>query len=233
MLRRSAESAFTNGGGLRFRRRKGFAGLAAAVVIALPVAMLGLAGCGASAAKQTQTSQGVSTSPVLSHYPVTVHDCNGPEMYDKAPNRIVSLDGVATDLLISMGLTDKIVGVVKSENPSGEWPQDAGIVAKLPSLGYGSGYPSLDSVLALRPDMIVSSYDSAFAQSAGSGAPQHLKSLGIGSYELNSKCGSKPTTTRHNDFDPRFIDIYNLGRVFNMQIKAASLIDRLQAGLAH
>jgi len=213
------------------RRRAARAGLAA---IAVTVAGL-CAGCGAGSAQSSPAASGAHSAGPASagqtQYPVTVRDCNGSHTYDKAPSRIVTLDDSATDTLVAMGLTSKIVAVTKFETASQEWPQDASIVAKLHGLSYGNAYPSLESILALRPDIIVSDFPSAFAQGIGPATPQRWKALGVASYETLSDCGQYSSTPLY-DFSQLYTDIRNLGIIFNDQAKAATLITHLQAEVA-
>jgi len=219
--------------GRRARRRPPSRAGSAAVILALA----GLcAGCSAGPGQNSPATGGTqSTGSVTSggqtHYPVTVRDCNGSQTYDKVPSRVVTLDDSATDTLVALGLTSKIVAVTKFETPRQEWSQDAGIVARLHGLSYGNAYPSLESILALRPDIIVSDFPSAFAKGIGPATPQRWKSLGIASYETLSDCGQYSSTPLYN-FDQLYTDIRNLGVIFNIQAKAAALIAHLQAEVA-
>jgi iron complex transport system substrate-binding protein len=209
-------------------------------ITAIILALTGLAaGCSAGTAPNSSAARGAqSARPTLAsggqtHYPVTVRDCNGTQVYDKAPSRIVTLDDSATDTLVAMGLTSKVVAVTKFEKPSQEWSKDASTVAKLRSLSYGNinGYPSLESILAVRPDVVISAFPSAFAQNFGPATPQRWKSLGVASYETLSDCGQYSSAPLYN-FSQLYTDIRNLGVIFNAQARAADLIKHLQAELA-
>jgi iron complex transport system substrate-binding protein len=209
------------------------------VIAVLTVAVAGLAaGCaGAVTGSSAQPGAAVSSSAGLSaltpagvtRYPVTVASCTGTHTYAKAPSRVVSLDDETTDTLISLGLASKIVGAVKFETPAQEWAQDASVVAKLPGLVAKTGYPSLEALLALRPDFVTSYYQTAFTQGIGPAAPARWASLGVGTYQDN--CGPYKATLENN-FNQLYYDIHNLGVIFNVQASAASLIGRLQAEAA-
>ena len=61
--------------------------------------------------------------------------------------RIISLNVAATEILVDLGLEDKIVGVNLSQsNPS--------IVKEKPKVGRGFGNINVEAVLALRPDIV-------------------------------------------------------------------------------
>jgi len=233
---RSGLAATVSGRSQSWRSRSRVTVRAGATAVALTLAGLCTA-CGAGNSQHLSAISGAHSleSALLStgktHYPVTVHDCTGTQTYDKAPGRIVTLDDSATDTLIAMGLTSKIVAVTKFETPSQEWPEDASIVDKLHGLSYGNAYPSLESILALRPDIIVSDFPSAFAQGIGPATPQRWQSLGIASYETLSDCGQYSSTPEYN-FNRLYTDIHNLGVIFNVQASAARLIRHLQTEVA-
>ncbi|HTY71848.1 MAG TPA: ABC transporter substrate-binding protein [Actinomycetes bacterium] len=205
----------------------------AAVVIGLAVLS---AGCGAGRADES-SSVGVTEAtraPVPSsqtRYPVTVRDCNGTQTYQSAPQRIVTLDDSATDTLVALGLTSRIVAVTKFETPEQEWSRDAQVVATLSGLSYGDAYPSLESIVALRPDIVVSDFPSAFTKGIGPATPQRWNALGVASYETLSDCGQYSSRPLY-DFNQLYSDIRNLGVIFNVQARAAALIASLQAQLA-
>ena len=90
-----------------------------ALLLALSM-MLGLVSCGGQPVGE-ETSPATSQTPVESngveadnHYPVTVetYDQNGEiveQTFEACPERVVSISQANTELLIALGLTDKIV----------------------------------------------------------------------------------------------------------------------------
>ena len=203
----------------------------------------GCAGCGASSVEQptssvaslptvrggtvAQTPWSVLTSTGQTHYPVTIHDCHGATTYTKPPGRIISLDDSATDTLVALGLADKVVGVTKFELPSQEWPQDAAVVDRLHTLTIAQDYPSLESIVALRPDFVISAFPSAFTQGIGPATPARWKSFGVSSYETVADCGQYSSTPLSN-FNLMYTDMHNLGVIFNRQAAASREIKHLQ-----
>ena len=52
-------------------------------------------------------------SPALAaatQYPLTLQNCGSTVTFDKAPQRVVSIGQSSTEILLSLGLADKIVG---------------------------------------------------------------------------------------------------------------------------
>ena len=76
----------------------------------------------------------------------TFVDNAGRKLYfAKSPQRIVSLAPSITEMLFALGLDDQIVGVTNFSN----YPP---AVAAKPKIGYT--HPNLESLVALRPDMV-------------------------------------------------------------------------------
>lgn len=93
---------------------------------------------------------------------------------DEMPNRIISLAPNMTELLFALGLGDRIVGVTTFC----DYPPES---RRRPKIG-GMSNPSLEAVVALRPDMVVMTID---------GNPkefeERLRSLGIKTYIFRTK----------------------------------------------
>ncbi len=79
--------------------------------------------------------------------------------------RVVSLGPSLTELVVAMGLSDRLVGVTRYD--------DLPEVAKLPRVG-GWLDPSLEAVLALHPDLVI-----WVAHTGGIGPPQGITTLGL------------------------------------------------------
>jgi iron complex transport system substrate-binding protein len=93
--------------------------------------------------------QGILTGmPFMANItPRTFIDDAGRKLYvAKAPNRVVSLAPSITEMLFALGLDEQVVGVTEFC----DFP--AAATAK-PKIGYAN--PNLESLLALRPDMVV------------------------------------------------------------------------------
>jgi len=90
------------------------------------------------------------------------------------PQRIISLAPNMTELLFSLGLGDKIVGVTNFC----DYPEEAG---RKPKVG-GMSNPSLEAVVSLKPDLVLLTIDGnpkAFEE--------RLRSLKINTFVLKSK----------------------------------------------
>lgn len=112
-----------------------------------------LAACGANEAETTEEVKKDDTeSAETAAFPVTVTDALGNEItIDEAPERIVSLSPVNTEILYGLDLGDEIVGRTDNDN----YPEE--VTAK-PSVG--DIMFSAEEVIALNPDIV-------FAHSSG------------------------------------------------------------------
>ncbi len=84
---------------------------------------------------------------ILTLHPLLIANASG----DTPPERIVSLAPSTTEILFALGLEDKIVGVTSFC----DYPAEA---REKPKIG-GMSNPSLESVLSLRPDIVVMTTD--------------------------------------------------------------------------
>lgn len=93
--------------------------------------------------------QGILTGmPFMANIaPRTFVDDAGRKLYvAKAPHRVVSLAPSITEMLFALGLDEQVVGVT-------EFCDFPAAAAAKPKIGYAN--PNLESLLALRPDMVV------------------------------------------------------------------------------
>jgi iron complex transport system substrate-binding protein len=108
----------------------------------------------------------------------------------KAPNRVISLAPSITEMLFALGLDDQIVGVTEFCN----YPPAA--LAK-PKIGYAR--PNLESLIALRPDLIVAPQEFLRADML-----TKLEQLKIPVFLLEAK-----------SVEDIFSQILTLGKIFN------------------
>lgn len=90
------------------------------------------------------------------------------------PNRIISLAPNLTEILFAMGLGDRIVGVTNFC----DYPDDA---KKKPKIG-GMYNPSIESIVSLRPDVVVMTTDGNLKQ-----FEERLRLLGIKTYVFRAR----------------------------------------------
>tara|TARA_R110002020_G_scaffold6295_8_gene26373 strand:+ start:5500 stop:6447 length:948 start_codon:yes stop_codon:yes gene_type:complete len=158
-------------------------------------------------------------------YPLTIDNCGVAVSFPAAPQRVVTIKSTATELLLALGLADRIVGVGFQDGPvPAPWADAASGLTVL-----SDKLPSQEVVLEAEPDFIYGGWESNFAAD-GAGERASLAELGVASYVAPAACRSiKPAKL---SFDGLFADIAEMGTILDAAPAAAALIAQQQAELA-
>jgi iron complex transport system substrate-binding protein len=185
--------------------------LAAPVLTVLLAATL--AGCASTASSAPPTA--------TADAPVTVSNCGVEVTFDAAPQRVVTIKSTSTEMLLGLGVGDRIVATAFQDGPlPKEWAS-----TKIPVLS--PQMPSEAAVLNLEPDLVYSGWESAFTpQAAGDRA--ELASLGVNGYVQPAACRSAQQPGKL-DFTEVFREIQEAADIF--RVDAAPLLDKQRATL--
>lgn len=187
-----------------------------------------LSGCAAAVAPAAGSGTVPSSGPNASAtgYPVTVDNCGTAVTVSAAPERIVSIKSSTTELLLALGLGDRIVGSAFLDGPLPE-----SLAADGANLNVISDFlPGQEAVLGLNPDFIYGGWQSNFSAD-GVGERDALASLGVGSYVSPAACKGE-YMPRPLTFDAVFTEIAEAGTIFGARPKADALVSTLKADLA-
>jgi iron complex transport system substrate-binding protein len=195
--------------------------LAAATVV---TAALLLSGCAAGAPAESTTPTAVAG--VDTSFPITVENCDTTVTVKSAPERILTIKSTTTELLLALGLGDRIVGSAFLDGPL-----PASLEAAGADLDVISDFvPGQEAVLGLAPDFVYGGWESNFS-AEGVGERAGLAELGIGTYVSPAACKGDampdPLT-----FDTVFAEITEAGALFGVPDAAATLVADQQAELA-
>lgn len=169
-------------------------------VVPLVAAAVLLAGCAAPAPEATPTAEG----------PLTLSNCGVPVTFDEAPQRVVTIKSTSTEMMLALGVGDRIVGTAFQDGPvPDEWAADA---ADLPVLA--DKMPSEEVVLATEPDLVYSGWESAFSPEAA-GDRDELAALGVTSYVQPAACQTAEQPAKL-DFDEIFREIAEAADIFDV-----------------
>ena len=163
-----------------------------------------------------------------SHYPVTVETYNEvgeivAQTFEKAPERVVSISQANTELLIALGLADKIIGTAHKFSPIYEVMAEQ--YNAIPFM-VEKGYPSKEIVLDAQPDFLIG-WGSLFAEKA-MGAASEWHDRGIHTYLMNNTVsGLGPRTV-----DFLYDDILKLGVIFDVEDTAEAMVANMQERIA-
>ncbi len=183
-------------------------------LLVLPAVAVLLAGCAAPAPAPTPTPEG----------PLTLRNCGVEVTFDAPPERVVTIKSTSTEMLLALGLGDRIIGTAFQDGPvPDEWADAA---ADLPVLA--ERMPSQEVVYAAEPDLVYAGWESAFsAEAAGDRAD--LAALGVASYVQPAACQSAEQPAKL-DFDEIFREIAEVADIFD--VDATALLDAQRAELA-
>jgi iron complex transport system substrate-binding protein len=200
--------------------------LALAAVLAI-----GLSACGASEAVEPESTTAAGQG--ATEYPLTLDNCGTEVTIDAAPQRVVSLDQNSTEILLSLGLEDRIVGTASWTDPVLD--SLAAANADVPRLADNA--PTYEVVLGADPDFVTASFGRHFNE--GGVAPRdRFAETGVASYLSPTDCDNGTsingggTRTTPLTIDALYQEITELGEVFDVSDRAATLVADLQARAA-
>ncbi|MFJ4483798.1 ABC transporter substrate-binding protein [Streptomyces longwoodensis] len=172
-------------------------------------------GCGAT----------VESSPDAASPAVTLTNCGREVTYDKVPERVVTNDVGITELMFALDLEDRMAGFAM--------PDDKGDLRGVP---WKDGYDKVtwlsrdqltkENVLDARADLVLAGWNYGFREDSGF-TPDALEELGIPSYVLTESCRNGRSKTARGimpPLDALYTDLTNLGRLFGVEQRAATLI---------
>lgn len=166
-------------------------------------------------------------APALA-YPVTVESCRRSVTFDAAPARAVSNDSNLTEMMLVLGLRDRMVGYT---GISGWKTLDAEMrdgVAELPELS--AKYPTKEVLAGAEADFFFAGWNYGM-KVGGEVTPETLEPLRIKVYELTESCIHIGPKAR-SSMEDMYADILNLGRIFGVEAKAQDLVAGWKARLA-
>lgn len=184
------------------------------VLVSMIILMIGiLAACGETGAPEETNAKasGEKTEPV------TIENMGRTIVFEEAPQRAVSLNQHATEIMLALGLEDSMVGTAYLDDDILPALKEA--YEKVPVLS--EQYPSQEVFLGAEPDFVYAGWKSAFADQA-LGSVEELEQLGIQAYTQASSNTNAPT------MDDVFADIQNIGRIFRVEEKAEALTREMQ-----
>ncbi|MET3769531.1 iron complex transport system substrate-binding protein [Marisediminicola sp. UYEF4] len=176
--------------------------------------LLALTGC-------SSTSTGAESSAAPAE--AVIDNCGSDvDTAAAAPERIVTIKSTSTELLIALGLADRVIGSAFQDGPvPEEW---AAAAADIPVISDFA--PSQESVLELEPDFVFAGWESMLtAEAAG------LAGLGVGTYVAPSACKEAGYQPEKLTFDEVFTEIAEAGRVFHAEEAAADLVAEQRSAL--
>jgi iron complex transport system substrate-binding protein len=210
-------------GPLARRRRRGAPGGLAALGAAAA-----LAACAVPAAPpEAPASPAATFAQAGDAYPVTVDNCGHSVTLAAAPRRILTIKSSVTELVLALGLGDRLVATAF---PDGPLPADLAAAPGADAPVLSERVPSHEVVLEAEPDLVLAGWESNFSAD-GAGERDTLESLGIATYVAPSACKAPGYQPDPLTFDHVFDEIAEAGRLLGAPEAAASLVAEQAARL--
>ncbi|MBD3778459.1 MAG: ABC transporter substrate-binding protein [Micrococcales bacterium] len=172
-----------------------------------------LAGCASAPAAAPAAGSGSTAAPV------TLTSCGLDVTVPAPPERAVTLEQGATELLLALGLEDRMAGT--SYLTDAVAPEYADAYAEVPVLA--AQYPTAEQLRTTDPDFVYSMRASAFGADAV-GARAELADLGVPAYLSANDCEDPSLVTGDTGFDRIFAEVTDLAAVFGVEERGAELV---------
>ncbi|MCX0242327.1 ABC transporter substrate-binding protein [Streptomyces drozdowiczii] len=190
----------------------------------LTAALLLLTACGGSPSEQAD-APGKADG-----YPVTLKNCGRTVTVDAPPRRAVSVDQGTTEILLSLGLQDRIAATATWTDPVMKGLEKANAGVKR----IADNRPSSEKVLDQEPDFVAADFESTLAK--GGVAPrEQFEKLGVPTYVAPADCTAKDNTkdgdgvrTGALTMDSVYAEVRDLARVFGVPERGEKLVARLR-----
>ena len=158
----------------------------------------------------------------------TVQSCNRTVTFDAPPTRAVSNDVNLTEMMLVLGLADQMVGYtgISGWKTLDEEMREG--VAELPELS--AKYPTKEVLLGADADFFFAGWNYGM-RVGGEVTPETLAPFGIEVYELTESCTHIMDKDKAS-IEDMYIDLLNLGRIFDVEDIATALVDRYRSELA-
>ncbi|MFG3419817.1 ABC transporter substrate-binding protein [Micromonospora sp. NPDC049460] len=158
--------------------------------------------------------------------PATLTNCGTPVTVAAPPQRAVTLNQPATEIMLALGLADRMAGTAYLDDAI--LPEHAAAYASVPVLS--GKYPAKEKLLETAPDFVYASFHSAFGDE-GVGDRAALAGLGIGTYLSPAGC-PKPHRPGKLTVEDVFAEIRDVAAVFGVPERAETLIADHRARIA-
>ena len=198
-----------------------------AATLALVGATALLTGCvTSSVADATDDGREASAPTTSATHPLTIDNCGTEVEFIEAPTRVVTIKSSTLELMLALGLGDRVVGTAFSDGP---------VPAEYEAAAEGldvlsDRVPSQEATLAVEPDLVFAGWESNLT-AEGAGARDTLARLGVATYVAPAACQGEGYRPDPLTFDDVFAGFTEAGAIFGVDDAAADLIATQRAAL--
>lgn len=153
--------------------------------------------------------------------PITVDSCGEPLTFSEPPKRAVVQDLNMTEMMLALGLRERMVGVAGISGWYKTGPEFKAALGNVPELA--PKYPSLETVLAVAPDFYFAGWYYGM-KPGGEVTPSTLAPYGVRTLVLSESCIHLRKQAPAATMDLLYGDMLKLGRIFGKTAEAAALV---------
>jgi iron complex transport system substrate-binding protein len=184
-----------------------------------------LTGCGSGQATGGDRAALADTAGSTTTYPLKLDNCDAEVTYPSPPRRAVTLNQAAAEILIRLGVGDRVVGTGYQID---KIPDDvAAEYGEIPLLATNGASISNESLLGAQPDFVYSQFAS-FLTTAEAGERQELHDLEVPTYLTEFDCVSHESVAKAS-FDLLFDEYRDLATIFDVAAAGERLVAEQQA----
>ncbi|MCK9795682.1 putative F420-0 ABC transporter substrate-binding protein [Isoptericola sp. 4D.3] len=197
----------------------------------LALSLTALAGCATDPAADAAPSAASAGPSDGTTYPIALDNCGVETTLDAAPQRVVTIKSSTTEMLLALGLGDRIVGSAFLDGPVPDSLADA--AADVPAVAepLADQVPGAEAVLGLEPDLVYAGWESNLTAD-GAGDRETLAKLGVATYVSPAACKDPEHMPDPLTFDDVFAEIGEVGELFDASDAAAGLVAAQRETLA-
>ncbi|MBP2561187.1 iron complex transport system substrate-binding protein [Neorhizobium galegae] len=180
----------------------------------------------------TASSFTVSSAFASTKYPLTIENCGAQVSFQKAPERAIGLGQNSAEILLLLGLKDKMAGTAFW--PSKVLPQLAEANAKVKLLSVE--FPTFESILAENPDFVAAALPSLVGPNSKVAKREDFDKVGVPTYLSPSTClSTKDVKDQYGsraqlwNMDLLYKEIDELSQIFDVADRGQALIADFKA----
>ena len=163
-------------------------------------------------------------------YPVTIENCGKTLTFTKAPERILVTYQNVAEILVKLGLKDKIVGVTYGK----AYPSPADMQAEIDGLNYlsppGKGSAAKEIEFSTRPDIVIAAYPTYdFDPAQGMATQEDFAAAGAQVYGISAECA---TSVPGGTIETVYSDMLNFGKIFGVTPRAQAVVQGIKNRIA-
>ncbi|MDT0267297.1 ABC transporter substrate-binding protein [Streptomyces sp. DSM 44915] len=197
-----------------------------AALAATATALLTLSACGSGVSDPADPADDPAAEGTTEQAGTTFTNCGREVTLDATPRAVVGLSPAQTELLLRLGIGDRLVG--QAQTATAPLPDDLrDQAADIPVLSEDAP-PNREVLLEAAPDLVTAPTAYEFSAEAGFAGLDQLEQAGAAAYIATGGCAERRMTATVDDL---FTDLETLGRILDVEDAATEVAATQRAAL--